>query len=95
MMNTGLVTDFYQLTMAQGLWRIGAHDVPCVFDRTYRNNPFGGGTPSSRAWSTWSISFKISGTVKVKSRTCARCMPLTRAFYNGSPIFALRETFTR
>ena len=43
MMNTGLVTDFYQLTMAQGLWRIGAHDVPCVFDRTYRNNPFGGG----------------------------------------------------
>lgn len=41
--NTGLVTDFYQLTMAQGLWRIGAHEVPCVFDRTYRTNPFGGG----------------------------------------------------
>lgn len=42
-MNYGLVTDFYQLTMAQGLWRIGAHEVPCVFDRTYRENPFGGG----------------------------------------------------
>ena len=48
MMNTGLVTDFYQLTMAQGLWRIGAHDVPCVFDRTYRNNPFGGGYTRKR-----------------------------------------------
>lgn len=42
-MNYGLVTDFYQLTMAQGLWRIGAHNVPCVFDRSYRTNPFHGG----------------------------------------------------
>jgi len=42
-MNKGLVTDFYQLTMAQGLWRIGAQDVPCVFDFTFRKNPFAGG----------------------------------------------------
>lgn len=42
-MNKGLVTDFYQLTMAQGLWRIGAQDVPCVFDFTFRKNPFKGG----------------------------------------------------
>lgn len=42
-MHNGLVTDFYQLTMAQGLWRIGAHTTRCVFDRTYRDNPFGGG----------------------------------------------------
>ncbi len=42
-MHNGLVTDFYQLTMAQGLWRIGAQDVPCVFDFTFRKNPFAGG----------------------------------------------------
>lgn len=43
MKSTGLVTDFYQLTMAYALFRIGKHEEKVVFDRFYRLNPFGGG----------------------------------------------------
>ena len=39
----GLVTDLYQLTMANALFRMGRHDRKVVFDRFYRVNPFGGG----------------------------------------------------
>ncbi len=39
----GLVTDLYQMTMTQGLFRIGRHQRKVVFDRFYRENPFGGG----------------------------------------------------
>src|SRR5262245_1710091 len=39
----GLLTDFYQLTMAQGYRRAGKADVEGVFHLFFRNNPFGGG----------------------------------------------------
>lgn len=37
-----LLTDFYQLTMMQGLFEQKKHEQRCVFDRFYRKNPFGG-----------------------------------------------------
>lgn len=42
MITSSLLTDMYQLTMMQGLFRQGLHRTPCVFDRFYRRNPFGG-----------------------------------------------------
>lgn len=39
----GLVTDLYQLTMTNALFQSGRHDRRVVFDRFYRENPFGGG----------------------------------------------------
>lgn len=39
----GLVTDLYQLTMANALFHLGRHERKVVFDRFYRQNPFGGG----------------------------------------------------
>lgn len=39
----GLVTDLYQLTMTSALFRMGRHERRVVFDRFYRQNPFGGG----------------------------------------------------
>jgi len=39
---TGLVTDLYQLTMAQGYWRSGLSERRAVFHLTYRRPPFGG-----------------------------------------------------
>lgn len=42
MITQSLLTDMYQLTMMQGLFRQGLHRTPCVFDRFYRRNPFGG-----------------------------------------------------
>lgn len=40
---TGLVTDLYQLTMTNALFKMGRHERRVVFDRFYRQNPFGGG----------------------------------------------------
>ena len=31
-----LLTDLYQFTMMQGLFKEGLHRTPCVFDRFYR-----------------------------------------------------------
>lgn len=39
----GLVTDLYQLTMANALFQMGRHERRVVFDRFYRQNPFNGG----------------------------------------------------
>ena len=39
----GLVTDLYQLTMTNALYEAGRHNRRVVFDRFYRENPFGGG----------------------------------------------------
>lgn len=39
----GLITDLYQLTMANALFHRGMHEKQVVFDRFYRNNPFHGG----------------------------------------------------
>ncbi|MBX3393947.1 MAG: nicotinate phosphoribosyltransferase [Phycisphaerae bacterium] len=39
----GLLTDFYQLTMAYGYWKSGVADREAVFTLTYRKNPFDGG----------------------------------------------------
>ena len=39
----GLVTDLYQLTMANALFKLGRHERRVVFDRFYRQNPFNGG----------------------------------------------------
>jgi nicotinate phosphoribosyltransferase len=39
----GLLTDFYQLTMAQGFWKTGFERKEAVFHLSFRHNPFGGG----------------------------------------------------
>ena len=39
--SSALFTDFYELTMAQGYWKLGRNDR-AVFDVFFRRNPFGG-----------------------------------------------------
>ncbi|RUT77927.1 nicotinate phosphoribosyltransferase [Ancylomarina longa] len=41
--NTGLYTDFYELTMAQGYFLCGKKNEQTVFDYYYRTNPYQGG----------------------------------------------------
>src|SRR6185369_8772844 len=41
--NLGSATDFYQLTMAQGYWKIGHTNQDAVFVLIFRKNPFAGG----------------------------------------------------
>jgi len=38
-----LLTDLYQLTMAQGYWHAGMREREVSFDYFFRSNPFGGG----------------------------------------------------
>src|SRR5688572_28301015 len=38
-----LLTDMYQLTMAQGYWKKGLADQEVVFHLYFRKNPFNGG----------------------------------------------------
>ena len=38
-----LLTDLYQLTMAQGYWKSGLHDEQACFHMYFRANPFDGG----------------------------------------------------
>ena len=38
-----LLTDFYQLTMANGYWKSDLADREAVFHLAFRKNPFGGG----------------------------------------------------
>lgn len=40
---TALTTDLYQLSMAQGYWKLGRADQPAVFHLFFRRAPFGGG----------------------------------------------------
>lgn len=42
MLHTGLITDLYQLTMAQGYWCQGWAERTAVFHWTYRRAPFAG-----------------------------------------------------
>lgn len=37
-----LLTDFYQLTMAYGYWKLGIHEREAVFHLIYRKSPFKG-----------------------------------------------------
>lgn len=37
-----LLTDFYQLTMAYGYWKLGMHEQPANFHLMFRSNPFKG-----------------------------------------------------
>ncbi|HVT45585.1 MAG TPA: nicotinate phosphoribosyltransferase [Thermoanaerobaculia bacterium] len=39
----GLVTDFYELTMAYAYWKSGMAELEATFSMTFRENPFGGG----------------------------------------------------
>ncbi len=41
--HTGLYTDHYELTMAQGYFNSGMKDTKAVFDYSFRSNPFDGG----------------------------------------------------
>ena len=41
--NSGLYTDFYELTMAQGYFLNGKKDEQTVFDYYFRTNPYSGG----------------------------------------------------
>ncbi len=41
--HTGLYTDFYELTMAQGFLLSGKAEAPACFDYFFRENPFKGG----------------------------------------------------
>lgn len=43
MASNGFITDLYQLTMANALFKKGMHERKVVFDRFYRKNPFDGG----------------------------------------------------
>lgn len=43
MRNNTLMTDFYELTMAQTYFENGKKDEEVYFDVFFRNNPFGGG----------------------------------------------------
>jgi nicotinate phosphoribosyltransferase len=43
MQSPALLTDLYQLTMAQGYWRAGLAEREAVFHLTFRRCPFGGG----------------------------------------------------
>ena len=38
----GLLTDLYQITMAQGYWKTGKDRLEAVFHLSFRRNPFGG-----------------------------------------------------
>lgn len=40
---SALHTDLYQLTMAQGYWKLGMHNRQAVFELFFRHPPFGGG----------------------------------------------------
>lgn len=40
---TGLYTDHYELTMAQGYYLSERHEIPANFDYFFRKNPYGGG----------------------------------------------------
>ncbi|MCS7091404.1 MAG: nicotinate phosphoribosyltransferase [Verrucomicrobiota bacterium] len=40
---TALLTDLYQLTMAQGFWKAGRATEEAVYHLYFRENPFGGG----------------------------------------------------
>lgn len=40
---SALLTDLYELTMAQGYWATARADVEAVFSLFFRNEPFGGG----------------------------------------------------
>jgi len=42
MINSALFTDFYELTMAQGYWKLNMN-TPAVFDMFFRRQPFHGG----------------------------------------------------
>lgn len=39
----GLLTDFYQLTMAYGYWKSGMQEAEAVFNLSFRQSPFHGG----------------------------------------------------
>ncbi len=39
----GLLTDLYELTMAEGYWRSGLADMQACFTAFFRENPYGGG----------------------------------------------------
>jgi nicotinate phosphoribosyltransferase len=41
--HTGIYTDYYQLTMAQGYLLSGRENASCCFDYFFRENPFDGG----------------------------------------------------
>lgn len=43
MVNRSLLTDLYELTMAEGYWKLGMAEREAVFHLMYRTNPFGGG----------------------------------------------------
>ena len=39
----GLLTDLYELTMAEGYWRRGLADMEACFTSFFRENPYEGG----------------------------------------------------
>jgi len=41
--NSALLTDLYELTMAEGYWKKGLHEADACFYMHFRENPFGGG----------------------------------------------------
>ena len=47
MNNKSIITDFYELTMAQTYFDSGKKDEEVYFDIFFRNNPFNGGYTSS------------------------------------------------
>lgn len=42
-LSSALLTDLYELTMAEGYWKKGMHNAEACFYMHFRENPFGGG----------------------------------------------------
>jgi nicotinate phosphoribosyltransferase len=79
-----LLTDLYQLTMAQGYWALGQHQREAVFHLFFRSNPFKGGytiacgLADAIAWLE-SVRFDESDLAYLKTLHGADSRPLFRA----------------
>ena len=51
--NLTMLTDFYELTMANGYLSNGYADTICYFDMFYRKVPDEGALPLWPGWSSW------------------------------------------
>jgi nicotinate phosphoribosyltransferase len=61
--NRSLLTDLYELTMAEGYWKLGMAEREAVFHLMYRTNPFGGGfaiCAGLESLVSWIESFEVS-----------------------------------
>src|SRR5688572_17646747 len=80
---TALLTDLYQLTMAQGYWSSGRAEMEAVFHLTFRKAPFGSGYAIAAGLAD-AIAFLKA--LAFSADDCAYLRSLTAT--NGDPLFA-------